>query len=195
MVIGGQPQLDADPFGRVEPAQRGEPPVGPACPQLEFPQRELEQDGRDDGHEAERLRGGRALGGVREVEARGGGDQAPYGQAGRQAGFGSRGPAGQQHRAHPGRPVQGQEQQVRPRAAQAHVVTGEPGQSLSADPGRHAREPAEQHVLGGRRSRLSRTRAAGHRLPACLRRTVIVYFPAKSGNLDHQSESILNKKS
>ncbi len=126
MVIGGQPQLDADPLGRVQPAQRGQPPVSPARPQLEFPQRELEQDGRDHRHEAERLRGGRAPRGVREVEARGGGDQAPHGQAGRQAGFGSRGPAGQQHRAHPGRPVQGQEQQVRPCAAQALLSRANP---------------------------------------------------------------------
>ena len=37
MVIGGQPQLDADPLGRVQPAQRGQPPVSPARPQLEFP--------------------------------------------------------------------------------------------------------------------------------------------------------------
>ena len=126
---------------------------------------------------------------------------------------------------------------------QAHVVAGEPGQALGADPGRHAREPAEQHVLGGRRSRLPATRAAGHRLPAgavrvprrprarpggparpaparpqvsrdglsaeryragaavpgrlalrgCLRRTAITYFITRSGNLDHQSESILEK--
>ena len=243
LVIGGQPQLDADPFGRVQPAQRGQPPVGPARPQLEFPQRELEQDGRDHRHEAERLRGGRAPRGVREVEGRGGGDQAPHGQAGRQAGFGSRGPAGQQDRAHPGRAVQGQEQQVRPWPGQAHVVAGEPGQALGADPGGHAREPAEQHVLGGRRSRLPAARAAGHRLPAeavraprrqrarpgcparpavpcpqvsrdglsaercragaavpgrlalrgCLCRTVITYFITRSGNLDHQSESILDR--
>ena len=48
----------------------------------------------------------------------------------------------------------------------AHVVAGEPGQALGGDPGRHAREPAEQHVLGGRRCRLPRTRVlAGHRQP------------------------------
>ena len=231
MVIGRQPQLDADPLGRVQPAQRGQPPVSPARPQLDFPQRELEQDGRDHRHEAERLRGGRAPRGVRDVEARGGGDQCPHGQAGRQAGFGSRGPAGQQHRAHPGRPVQGQEQQVRPCAVQAHVVAGEPGQALGTDPSRHAREPAEQHVLGGRSSRVPATRTAAHRLPAdavraprrprarpgclarlapprpqadaavpgwlahpgCLRRTVITHFITRSGNLDHQPESILDK--
>ncbi len=123
------------------------------------------------------------------------------------------------------------------------VVAGEPGQALGTDPGRHARESAEQHVLGGRSSRLPATRTAGHRLPAeavcaprrprarpgglarlapprrrvsrdglsaeryragaavlgrlahpgCLRRTVITYFITRSGNLDHQSESILDK--
>ena len=37
-------ELDADPLGRVEPAQRGQPPVGAVrCPQPQFPQGELEQ--------------------------------------------------------------------------------------------------------------------------------------------------------
>ena len=99
------------------------------------------------------------------VEAGGGGDQAPDGQAGRQPGFGPRGAAGQQHRADPGCPVQGEEQQVRPGSAQAHVVAREPGQALGGDPGGDRGEPAEQQVLGSGCRRFPRVRPAAHRLP------------------------------
>ncbi len=65
LLVGGEQQLHADALGRVRPAQRAQLPVCAArrrAPQ--FPQRELEQDGADDRHEAERLGGARAARGV-----------------------------------------------------------------------------------------------------------------------------------
>ena len=165
-LVGGEQPLHADALGRVQPAQRGHLPVCPARgPLPQLPQRELEQDGADDGHEPEGLGGSGAVRRVGPVEAGGGRDQAPDGQAGRQPGFGPRGAAGQQHRADPGCSVQGEEQQVRPGSAQAHVVARESGQALGGDPGGDRGEPAEQQVLGSGCRRFPRVRPAGHRLP------------------------------
>jgi hypothetical protein len=84
--------------------------------QPEFPQAELEQKGRDDGHQPERLGGGRAVRGVRPVEGARGSDQTPDGQAGSQARFSPSGAADEQHRTNAGRAVERQEEQVRPGA-------------------------------------------------------------------------------
>ena len=149
VLVGREQPLHADALGRIQPAHRGHLPVCPARrPLPQFPQGELEQDGADDGHQPERLGGTGAVRRVGPVEAGGGGDQAPDGQAGREPGFGPRGAPGQQHGADAGRAVQGQEQQIRPGSGQAHVFPREPGQALGGDPGGDGGEPAEQQVLG-----------------------------------------------
>ena len=167
VLVGGEHPLHADALGRVQPAHRPDLPVCPARCRCRSSRRvNSNRTARDDGHQRERLGGAGAVRRVGAVEAGGGRDQAPDGQAGREPGFGPRGAAGQQHGADAGRAVQGEEQQVRPGSGQAHVVAGEPGQALGGDPGGDGGEPAEQQVLGGRRRRLPRVRPAAHRLPA-----------------------------
>jgi len=124
-------------------------PVRPASARSEFPQAELEQQGRHDRHQPERLRGG---------------NQAPDGQAGGEARFGPGRAAHEQHRAHAGRAVQREEQQVWPGTGQLHVGAGESGQALRGDPRGDGREPAQQDVLGDGRGSFPRLRVlAGHR--------------------------------
>jgi len=139
-------------------------PVRPASARSEFPQAELEQQGRHDRHQPERLRCGRAARGVRPVERARGGNQAPDGQAGGEARFGPGRAAHEQHRAHAGRAVQREEQQVWPGTGQLHVGAGESGQALRGDPRGDGREPAQQDVLGDGRGSFPRLRVlAGHR--------------------------------
>src|SRR4029077_205304 len=78
--------------------------------------------------------------------------------------FGPGRAADEEHRADTGRAVERQEQQVRPRAGQLHVGTGETCQALRGDTGGDARESAEQDVLGcGCCSFLRLGTLAGHR--------------------------------
>ena len=169
VLVGGERPLHPEPLDGVQPAHRPDPPVGAARLALaQFAQGELEQDGGDDGHHRERLGGAGPVRRVAGVEGGGGRDQPPDGQAGAEPRLVPRGAARQQHGADAGRAVQGEEQQVRPGAGQAHVRAGEPGQALGGDPGGDRGEPAEQQVLEGRRRYLPRRRPPAHRRPARL---------------------------
>jgi hypothetical protein len=112
VLVGGHVELDPETFGRVDPAQGAQLAVGPVLQrtQPEFAQAELEEDGRYDRHQAERLRSGRAAGCVCPVEGAGGSDQAPDGKPGGQARLGSRGAAREQHGADAGRAVEREEE-------------------------------------------------------------------------------------
>ena len=244
MVIGGEPQLDAEPLGRVQPAQRGQPPVGPARPQLRSSRsvnsnKTAAMTGMSPNASGAAGRCGAwvelklAEAATRPHTARRGASPDSA-RAARRVSSTAQTPAAPSRARNsrygqaPGRPMLSRANPVRPWAVIPVATRG---------------EPAEQHVLGGRSSRLPATRAAGHRLPAeavraprrprarpgglarlapprlrvsrdglsaeryragaavpgrlahpgCLRRTVITYFITRSGNLDHQSESILDK--